>query len=134
MRKLTIFLIICLSISALAPTFIGDLPHFDPQQASLQKINWQTNNTVLNTVNRTFNWTIDYTAGRYHLEVSNSSDFSTVFINLSNISANNARLLAMPGCSYSENDHGVLFSLPWKYNVTYPGTHYYRVRAYATGT
>jgi len=102
----------------------------DDDNISITSINNQQNNTVLHSLHRTFNWTKMENSGRYQLQVSNTSNFATTFINLTNISANNARLLAMKGCSYTENETIVTFSLPYKYNVTYPNTHYYRVRSY----
>lgn len=88
-----------------------------------------TSQTIDN--NRTFIWNKIDSATIYQLQVSNSSGFGTTFIDLDNISEGSG-LESMPGGDYSENATHVTFLLPYAYNITYYGNHYYRVRAYTT--
>lgn len=99
-------------------------PHFT-------SINNQENDTSLFTSNRTFVFTLVENTTTYQLQVSNSSTFATTFIDLSNISEGSG-LESMPGGGYSENATHVTFLLPYAYNISFYGSHYYRVRAYTT--
>jgi hypothetical protein len=91
---------------------------------SIKSINSESDGSVLVDHSRTFNWTkIDDTV-YYNLQISNSSSFSNTFLDLSGINETNY------GVNYTEKGDYVEFTLPYAYNVTYYGWHYYRVRAY----
>ena len=97
--------------------------------AEFNSINSQTNGSKIDDPRNTFNWTRDIGATTYHLQVSNSSTFTNPFINLSNITEG-GDLESLPGCSYEEKGLYVEFSLPYAYNITYSGRHYYRIRSF----
>lgn len=96
-------------------------------------INSQGNNTVLQDNNRTFICNIVSGATNYSLRVSNYSDFhAEIFLQLDNISEGCA-LEGMPGGDYFENSTHWTFVLPYAYNVSYLGYHYYQVKAFTSG-
>jgi len=84
------------------------------------------NNSQTISSNRTFIWALNSSASYYHLQVSNTSDFASPFIDINDISESNYAQL------YSENATHVTFTLPElleTYGAEY-GFHYYRVRYY----
>lgn len=97
-----------------------------------QSINGQGNNTDVYNGRRYFNWTRITNATVYELQISNNSIFTDVFLDLSNISLG-CDLTSMPGGSYTEYTNYCVFYLPYMYNVSWYGSHYYRVRAYTAG-
>lgn len=99
----------------------------DPQFMS---INNQQNNTAVLTGRRYFNWTKIDTASAYQLQISNSSTFSTTFFDANNITEG-CGFESMPGGNYTEKGGYVEFYLPYAYNISWYGNHYYRVRAYS---
>lgn len=94
---------------------------------SFMSINGQANNTQVVVGDRYFNWTRVDNASYYQLQISNSSSFSTTFVNLSDINESNY------GVNYTELGDYVEFILPYTYNISWYGSHYYRVRAYSSG-
>jgi len=97
--------------------------------AQFNNINSLNNTEETTSRHRTFNWTRDIGATIYQLQVSNTSDFSTTFINLTNITEG-GYLESLPGCTYDEKGLYVEFSLPYAHNITFSGKHYYRLRSY----
>lgn len=85
---------------------------------------------ILINQSRSFTWLKVKYAETYRLVVANDTSFASPFIYLSNISSDSS-LNDMPGGSYTEDNYNVYFDLPYAYNVTYEGTHYYKVLAYA---
>ena len=92
-------------------------------------INGDVNNTATLVGQRVFNWSKMPDATIYSIRISNHSNFTEVFLQLDNISEGCA-LESMPGGNYQEVGDYVEFSLPYAYNVTYLGWHYYQVRYY----
>lgn len=88
-------------------------------------INDQSYNSFLTTPNRYFNWTHISGATAYNLQISNSSAFGSTFLDLSDINEVNY------GVNYTVKGRFVEFILPYEYNISWYGSHYYRVRAYA---
>jgi len=101
-----------------------DPPEVPEEDILFQSINGKVNNSVLQDQNRAFNWTRNEIAIKYQLQISNSSTFSTTFVNLSDINEINY------GVNYTEAGDYIEFILPSQYDVTFYGSHYYRVRAY----
>lgn len=101
-------------------------PEFNSEAIEIQSINNQANNTYVTVATRTFNWTkitSPYLTG-YNLQISNTTDFASPFLNLDNINATNYA----GGGYYTESASYVEFILPPAYNIQWEGTHYYRVR------
>lgn len=99
----------------------------NPDSISFYSINGQTNNTFVVSANRYFNWSRVDGATRYQLQISNSSSFSTSFLSLSDINESNY------GVNYTELGDYIEFILPYSYNISWYGSHYYRVRAFSPG-
>jgi len=106
------------------PGYYDDEDDPPAENISITSINGETNNSILQEQNRSFNWTNISGAEYYQLQISNSSTFDTVFLNLTNINETNY------GVNYTEIGDYVEFILPDQYNISYYGYHYYRVRAY----
>jgi len=87
-------------------------------------INGNTNNSVTQNDSRTFNWTRVADATIYQLQASNYSDFSTTFINITDINEANY------GVNYTEKGNYIEFILPYQYNISWYGYHYCQVMAY----
>ena len=104
---------------------------YTPISFGFSSINGQSNNSVVQEQNRTFVWADISGATHYNLIISNNSTFTDIFLNLSNISEG-SDLESMPGGDYSEAGGYVTFLLPYAYNITYYGYHYYKVRAYVS--
>ena len=82
------------------------------------------NGTTMDETNPTFSWTkINYTI-LYWFQISNISDFSTLNVNITNVSE-----LFFP-TYYEENETSVSFELPPAYALTVEDTYYCRVKAY----
>jgi len=100
-----------------------------------QSINNQGNNSVVGTGMRYFNWSKVDGATKYQLQIANwsggSPDWSNVFFDADNITEG-CGFESMPGGSYTEVGNYVEFYLPYAYNISWYGSHYYRVRAYTT--
>lgn len=91
---------------------------------TINSINGQENNSIVKERNRTFNWTkVDNTI-YYQIQIANDTLFTTPFLNLTYINETNY------GVYYTENGQYVEFLLPYAYNISWYGYHYYRVRAY----
>ena len=81
-----------------------------------------------------FVWNKIDSATNYSIRIGNSTvgpDVTDVFLQFDNISEGCA-LEGMPGGDYFENTTHVTFVLPYAYNVSYLGYHYYQVRAFAS--
>lgn len=94
-------------------------------------INGGSNDSTVYVDGRTFIWTRVTDATHYQLQLSNSSDFGTTFIDFNNISEG-CELESMLGGDYSENSTHATFVLPDAYEFSYTGSHYQQVRAYTT--
>ena len=103
-----------------------DPPPVEEINISFQSINNQVNDTVLQDQNRTFNWTKVNDTVYYQLQISNSSTFGTTFVSLADINETNY------GANYAVVGDYIEFILPYQYNVSWYGYHYYQVRAYTT--
>ena len=100
-------------------------PSPQPQEdIQFTSISNQTNGSTVYNSYRTFVWTNYSNTQYYHLQVSNSSNFATTFINLTYINAT-----TYPS-HYSDNSTHITFVLPESHKVNWTGTHYYRVRAW----
>lgn len=91
-------------------------------------INNLENNSIVQETNRTFEWT-NMSVTTYSIRVSNDSSFTDIFLQLDNISEG-CELENMPGGDFYSNETHVVFILPYLYNITYYGYHYYQVRSY----
>jgi len=85
------------------------------------------NHTNIETSTPTFNWTLVAGTAQYWLQIATDSAFSSLAVNLSNITAFN-----FPS-HYSSNSTRVSFTLPTLYELPYPNKYYCRVKAYSIG-
>ena len=110
--------------------------------ATITSINGQDNDTSLYTDQTYIVWLRDPNATSYSLQVSNSTDFASPFISLSNITINggwcsntylNTSASGSPyAYNYYENSTHCTLYLPYSLNITYTGSHYYRYRSSGT--
>jgi len=82
------------------------------------------NGTTINEMTPTFAWTKISSTSKYWFQISNTSDFSTLNVNITNVSE-----LFFPAY-YEENETSVIFELPPAYALTVEDTYYCRVKAY----
>ena len=103
----------------------GGSPPTPDDETQFQTINDKTNNSVICTPSRYFNWSKidDVNLECYDLQIANDSDFTSVFVNLTDVNETNY------GINYTEKGNYVEFILPYAYNISYYGEHHYRVRA-----
>jgi len=104
---------------------------FPESNIVINSINDLENNSVTTIGYRYFNWTRVDAATKYQLQISNDSLFTDVFVDLDDI-YEGCPYEAMLGGSYEETGGYVEFYLPYAYNISWFGDHYYRVRAYST--
>jgi len=90
-------------------------------------INGQGNQTTIHSHTIIFNWTSITNTSQYQLEISNSSDFDSPFINITNINSVNYPTY------YSTDITNITFILPPEYVPTDYKTYYCRVRSYNGG-
>lgn len=125
-----------------ADVCIGPIITYDSQPVSdeditIQSINGQSNDTILGGGNRTLKWSVVSGATGYHLRIGNSTsgdDVTALFIDWDNITVGNSTWpnnLDGGGCWSSDGGTNITFKLPYLYNITHTGWHYYQVRAYS---
>jgi len=95
----------------------------DESSVQFISIDGDENGSIIHSPNPTFNWTIATGAARYWLQISTSPTFSTLTVNLSNISK-----YEFPS-EYSENATRVSFVLPNINALPFYSTYYCRVKA-----
>ena len=100
-----------------SPTEANSIPQFISIDGGVNMTN------VFNST-PTFNWSYTTNTSQYHLQVSNTSDFSTLVVDLRNISK------VLFSSNYQENTTTVSFTLPSEYELPEYNTYYCRVRSY----
>lgn len=122
--------------------FILDEVEGSTDAPEFASINGQANDTIIYNNTRYFNWSNVSGSALYDLRIGNSTsagDVTDIFLQLSNITVSggyctNTFLNTSPSVSpraynYWEENGYCHFYLPYHYNITYLGYHYYQVRA-----
>jgi len=100
----------------------GYSPSTKPPQ--IISIDSNANRTTISNSTPTFNWTIMDNASQYHLLIATDSSFTSLVVNLTNISE------ALYPTYYSENETNVSFILPSEYELSGYDVYYVKVKAY----
>ena len=88
-----------------------------------------SNGTLVFSSNPTFCWNLSENASRYHLHISNDSDFTDIVINITDVSD------AVYPLYYTQNTTSVSFTLPPSYSLPYYNKIYYtRVNSFNGGS
>jgi len=94
----------------------------------LISINGQGNSTTISDSTPTFNWTYINTSRKYNLLIASDSTFTTIILNLSNVSD------AEFPSYYSTDETNVSFTLPEIYALQSFNTYYVKVKSYGRET
>jgi len=100
-------------------------PTSDTQNITIVNISGHQNDSFIYT-NETivFNWTKIDNSSKYHLEIATDSDFTSLVVNLSNITG-----IEFPSY-FIKGETNISFQLPAIYELKNYGTYYCRVRSY----